>query len=386
MPYLMKPIKRITVVTGTRAEYGILKPVLHAIDKNKHLKLQLIVTGQHLIKQFGYTVNDIISDKWPISNMIPMQTASDDPFKQTQGLGRAITKMAITFQEIKTDIVLVLGDRIEVFGAATATIACNLILAHIHGGDIAPGIQDDSYRHAITKLSHLHFAATPGAAKRIAKMGEEPWRIFTPGSPAIDGLSGLVCRNSAVLNKYVHFNTQEDFLIVMQHPSGGSMAVEKKHMDQTLHGCLACGLKIVILSSNSDSGFSGISQSITQFKQKHACHVITHLPRELFLGLLTRAKVMVGNSSAGIIESSRLNVDIINVGLRQARRERAGNVLDVNYGVANIEKAIKKILNVGYKCKIDATLYGDGRSAKRIASTLAKCNINRTLWQKKIVY
>jgi len=382
----MKPIKHITIVTGTRAEYGILKPVIAAIDKHKSLKLQLIVTGQHLIKRFGYTANDIINDKCRIDKMIPMQTASDDPFKQAQGLGSAITKMAKTFKEINTDIVLVLGDRIEVFGAATAAIASNLILAHIHGGDVAPGIQDDSYRHAITKLAHLHFAATPGAAKRIAKMGEEPWRIATTGSPSIDGLSGLIVRNTTSLNKYTGINTREGFLIVMQHPSGGSLALEKEQMDQTLHGCLKCGLKIVILSSNSDSGFSGISQSIKQFQKKHACHVITHLPREVFIGLLTRAKVMVGNSSAGIIESSRLNVDIINVGKRQAGRERAGNVVDVDYGSQHIEKALKKILSARYKCKVDKTLYGDGRSANRIASALAKCEINRTLWQKRIVY
>jgi GDP/UDP-N,N'-diacetylbacillosamine 2-epimerase (hydrolysing) len=140
-------------------------------------------------------------------------------------LGRAITKMANTFQEINTDIVLVLGDRIEVFGAVTAAIASNLMLAHIHGVDVALGIQDDSYRHAITKLSHLHFAATPGAAKRIGKLGEESWRIFMTGSPSIDGLSGLIMGNFSTLNKYTGFDTRDDFLIVMQHPSGGAMAL-----------------------------------------------------------------------------------------------------------------------------------------------------------------
>jgi len=155
-------------------------------------------------------------------------------------------------------------------------------------------------------------------------------------------------------------------------------------MDQTLQGCLKCGLKIVILSSNSDSGFSGISRSITQFKQKHACHIIAHLPRALFVRLLARAKVMVSNISAGIIKSSCLNVDIINVGRRQEGRERAGNVVDVDFGVKQTEKALTKILSNGYKCKIDTTLYGDGHSAKRIASALSKCKINRTLWQKKL--
>ena len=186
--------RRIMVVTGTRAEYGIFRPVLEAIDRHEKLELQLVVTGMHLLRKFGYTVKDILADGWRIDGKVRLQSQQDDILDQSRGLGRAITGLTNEYARLDSEIVLVMGDRLETFAAASAAAASGLPLAHIHGGDIALGIQDDAYRHAISKLAHLHFAASKGAKERLVRMGEDSWRVYRTGSPALDNLSQILVK------------------------------------------------------------------------------------------------------------------------------------------------------------------------------------------------
>jgi GDP/UDP-N,N'-diacetylbacillosamine 2-epimerase (hydrolysing) len=379
--------RRVAVVTGTRAEYGLLVPVMGAIQRRRELELQVVVTGMHLLRRFGYTVREIETDGWPIGAKVRLQGEKDDVIGQSRGLGRAITGMTEAFAALKTEIVLVLGDRIETFAAAAAATASQLVLGHIHGGDAAMGIQDDAYRHAITKLAHLHFAASAGSKKRLERLGEESFRIYQTGAPGLDDLSGKICKNIVELNRWAGFDVREDFLLVIQHPGGGTAAVEERRMRGTLEACRCKGLKTLVLYPNCDSGFSGVIKAAEEICSRQGFGLLRHIPRNVYLGLLGRARILVGNSSSGIIEAGSLNVDVINVGPRQAGRERGSNVLDCGYGRAEVSRAIAAVLRRGRKrngrtCRI----YGDGRSGERIARVLARVSLTERLRRKRIAY
>ncbi len=379
--------RRITVVTGTRAEYGLLKPVIQAIQKHSDLKLQIIATGMHLLKTFGYTVKEIESDGLPIDAKVKLQTEDDNILNHAVGLGKAISKMSKAYAELKSDIVLLLGDRIEIFAAASAATASQIPIAHIHGGDVATGIQDDAYRHAISKLAHIHFPASAQSKSRLIKLGEDPFRIYQTGSPAIDELSGIPCKKKSILDECTGLNTQDPFMIILQHPAGFAATKEETWMKQTLKACESKGLPLIILYPNSDPGHSGIIRAIQQYNFKVDHCILKHLPRPIFLGLLRKTFALVGNSSCGIIESSYLNADVLNVGPRQTGRERDTNVIDSKYGFQHIKKGLDQISQrkaVGHlKCN---RIYGSGKAGQKIAKALAKIRVDKTLLRKKIVY
>ncbi len=382
--------KRVMVITGTRADYGLLKPVMQAIDRHPKLQLQVMVTGMHLLPLFGNTVKEVVADGWNIDVRIKLQGDKDDIIGQATAMGRAITKMAETFNNMKSDIVLLLGDRLEMFAAAAAATACQKVIAHIHGGDAAAGIQDDAYRFAISKLAHIHFAASQGSKNRLIRLGEQPFRIYLTGSPALDNLSKNICRNKNKLSKWAGFDINDDFIIILQHPAGASAAKECQLMKQTLRGCNHNSLKKLVLYPNCDTGFSGIISAINSYctSQSHNNYfVATHLPREIFMGLLRHCIALVGNSSCGIIEAGRLNVDVINVGPRQAGRDRDTNVHDIDYGTNNVSRALEAVLRRrrSGRCK-PSYIYGNGRSAIRIASILARVKLDEKMRHKKIAY
>ena len=383
---ITKTARRITVVTGTRADYGIFLPVIEAIDAHPRLQQQLLVTGMHLVRRFGRTVQQIETDGWPIAARVRLQGERDDPLAQARALGRAITKMSTEFERLRSDIVLVLGDRLEMFAAAAAATAGQLVLAHIHGGDAAIGVQDDAYRHAISKLAHLHFAASAGARRRLKRLGEPSWRIYQTGSPALDNLSDLICHDCDELSRWAGLDVTEDFVVVAQHPAGASAVQEGRYMSQTLQACHSKGLKTLILHPNSDPGFSGIVTAAQRFCRTCSGRLLTSAPRPIYLGLLERSGILVGNSSSGIIEAGLLNVDVVNVGPRQTGRDRGSNVRDVVYGRVPIVEALDAVLNRRRRVRRKCRIYGDGRSGIRIASILARVKNDRRLRQKKIAY
>lgn len=375
------------MVTGTRADFGLQAPVMRAVADHPGLKLQVVATGMHLLRRFGYTVDEVEAAGWRIDAKVRLQGERDDVIGQSRGLGRAITGLTNAFAELRTDIVVVLGDRLEMFAAAAAATASQRVLGHVHSGDAAMGVQDDAYRFAISKLAHLHFAAAAGAKRRLGWLGEESFRIYQTGSPALDNLSRDICRDAGELSEWAGFDVNDDFLLVMQHPSGGTARQEERRMTETLRACVDKGLSILVLYPNCDAGFSGIINSAERFCKSGGGVLRRNLPRRAYLGLLVRAKMLVGNSSSGIIEAGYLNVDVVNVGPRQTGRERSKNVLDVGYGRAAVSAAIERLLRRrrGGNRKI-ASLYGDGRSGRRIASILARVKLDGRLRQKRIAY
>ena len=380
--------RNITIVTGTRAEYGILKPVIEAVSAHSKLNLQVLVTGQHMLRKFGYTYKEVESDNWPIIGKVRLQSEKDDLLGHARGMGRAITQFSEIYIKTNTDIVLVLGDRLEQFAAAAAAAACEKIIAHIHGGDRATGINDDCYRHAMTKLSHIHFAASEQSARRIERLGEDKFRIYRTGSPSIDGIFKNICKSKKKLNTFVEFDPDKKFIIILFHSSGASASVEQSRMADILEVCSCKPLHKLVLYPNCDSGHTGIIQAIDKVSNCDDFTVVKHLPRDIYLGLLVRSEGLVGNSSGGIVEASCLNVDVVDVGMRQAGRERTRKVIHCENDRAAIDKAVKKMLN--RSCSEKRTkpdnIYGDGRSSRKIASVLAAVKLDDRLRLKTISY
>ena len=357
----------MAVVTGTRAEYGLLCSTMEAARKHRKLDLQVVVTGMHLLRKFGYTVRDIESDGWRIDARIKMQTGEDDPLDQAGGLSHGVAGIAEFLDRAKTDIVVVLGDRIEAMAGALAAVTTGRFLAHIHGGDLAPGDVDDSLRHAVTKLAHLHFPATKSARRRILRLGESPDRVHWVGAPGLDRLRTLI--------KQAHKPAKRtDGALIVQHPSGRSAEREYRVMRNILRTVEEAGLERTIIYPNSDRGHQGVIAAIEEHRKRFTSgdvRIVRSLDRDAYLRTLLNAKVLVGNSSGGIIESATAGTPAVNVGSRQQGRERSGrSVIDADESLGSIRSALATALK---KRPITGgrSVYGDGGAGARIAQHLA---------------
>ena len=374
--------KRIAVVTGTRAEYGLLTSTMRAIQAERRLQLQLVVTGMHLLRKFGHTVKLIERDGWPISARVRMQDGSDSPLDQANGLSRGVAGIARFVESAATDVVVVLGDRIEAAAGALAAVTTGRVLAHVHGGDVAPGDFDDSLRHAITKLAHVHFPATRQAARRIVRLGESPQRVHTVGAIGLDQLSALLAEAPPTRER-----SGEAFII--QHACGRAAATEKRTMQALLRAVASVGLRRLISYPNTDRGHRGVLEAIEQHQRsspRDEVQVFRSLPRDEYLLALMRADVLVGNSSSGIIEAPLAGTPTVNVGPRQTGRQVGGpSVTHAGESEAAIRKTIEAALRKRPRTGRQ-TPYGDGRAGQRIARILADLPERDALVRKVIAY
>ncbi len=374
--------RRVAVVTGSRAEYGVLCSTLSAISCHPKLGLQLAVTGMHLVRKFGHTVDDIVADGRRIDACVPMQTGTGERLDQAVGLSRGVSGLAKFFEQAHTDIVVVLGDRIEAMAGALAGVTTGRIVAHIHGGDVAVGDLDEGLRHAITKLAHLHLAATKDAARRIARMGERPEFVFNVGAPGLDRLTALLSDPAAPIEK------EPCQALVVFHPSGRPAAREKRTMAAILRAVRKRGLTATVVYPNSDAGHTGIIEAIKLAKRKHPgrLRVERSLARDEYLRELAASRVLVGNSSSGIIEAALAGTPAVNVGDRQAGRQRSGSsVIDCGEGGAEIAAALNRALTKRPRHGV-RTCYGDGRAGQRIAEILARVPLDDATRRKQITY
>ncbi len=373
--------RKITVITGTRAEYGLLKSTLEAIREHRKLQLQLVVTGMHLLKKFGSTIDDVRRDGWRIDTTVKMQRGNDQPLDQAEGLARGVAGIAKFLVQSNSDIVVVLGDRIEAMAGALAAVTTGRLLAHIHGGDVAPGDFDDRLRHSITKLAHLHFPATQDAQRRIIKMGESKDRVHWVGAPGLDHLKHLTHGRKTPKQK-------SDIALVLHHASGRSAAKEKQTMNAVLRSVKRAGLKSMIIYPNSDRGHTGIIEAIRihQRQSNGTVKTIRSLDRDRYLQQLMEADVLIGNSSSGIIEASMAGTPVVNIGDRQKGRQRSGpSVVDAGETPISIARAITLALRK--KPVIGRSdVYGDGTAGVQIASLLARVSMADTFYRKCITY
>ncbi len=381
--------RRIAFVTGTRADYGLLSPVMRAARADSKLTPQVIVTGMHLVKRFGHTIDEIRADGWPIAARVPMQTGRDTKLAQARALAKGVSGIAESLEKLRSDIVVVLGDRVEALAGALAATATDRFCAHIHGGDVAPGHLDDAFRHAVTKLAHFHFAASRDAAQRIIKLGEHSKQVYVVGAPGLDDLLKIKQPPKGWFAERFGFDRERDVALVIQHPIGRPAQAEKKVMNAILRAVAARRLNGLLIYPNSDPGHSGIISAIRDQVRKgpRGSWVASEsLPRDDFLRCLLAARVLLGNSSCGIIEAPAAGTAVVNVGARQyARLRSAGRVIDSVETSKAIHAAIQKALKLPTD-RVRGGVYGTGRAGRQIARHLASTPLSDNLKRKRISY
>lgn len=360
----------IAVVTGSRAEFGLLEPVMRAIAAHPRLRLRTIVTGTHLT---AGTWRDIPAAGLTIHARVPMQKRGQVG-RQADALavGRGVAGFSRAFARLKPDVVLVLGDRIEVLAAAVAASVGGYRLGHLHGGDRAEGVADEAIRHAVSKLAHLHFPATTQSRQRLIRMGEDPQQIFCVGSPAVDGLRNVQPAADAPA------------ILLMQHPIGAPDDQEARWARQTWQAVADLGLPAAVFAPNADPGSEGIRRAWRALEKAGKLRMVEHLPRQRFLAMLAGARVIVGNSSAGLIEAAALRVACVNIGPRQAGRQRPGNVVDCPYGRAPVRQALQKALRLNLQRLRHP--YGQGQTGEKIAKILSNIDLENISARKCNTY
>jgi GDP/UDP-N,N'-diacetylbacillosamine 2-epimerase (hydrolysing) len=379
--------KRICVVTGTRAEYGLLRPVMEAIRRHPRLTLQVVAAGMHLDRRFGYSLGEI-KRIFRVDAVAPMLPASDSPSDMALVLGKGIEKMVLAFRKLDPDIVLILGDRTEPLAAALAASHMNIAIAHIHGGDRTKGGIDESSRHAITKLAHIHFPASAQSRRRIVKMGENPKFVFNAGSPAVDGIRLAKKFSAAQLARKLGIGFCSPPILVVQHPVTTQSWLAGRQMQETLDAVAEFPGDRVVVYPNSDAGSRAIIRVIEKFAHGHGLAVFPNIEHDAYLSLLRHSAVLVGNSSSGVTEASYFRVPVVNIGIRQEGRERGCNVIDVDHAKSRIESAIRRAMSPEFRKRVRkcGCPYGDGRAVEKIVRELANITIDNKLIQKQIAY
>jgi UDP-hydrolysing UDP-N-acetyl-D-glucosamine 2-epimerase len=378
--------RRICFVTGTRAEFGLMRSTLQAIRAHPKLQLQLIATGSHLSKRHGRTIETIRAGGWKIDAAIPWEGGDGETNNAIQ-TGKVMAKLAAAFEKLKTDVVLVVGDRVEAFAAAAAGHISGRVVAHIHGGDRALGQVDDALRHAITKLAHIHFPATVASAERLVKLGEERRRINRVGSPGIDG----IVREAAswkLIQRAMPGLSKRKYALLVLHPVEGNDKAEHSRAAVVLKAVRAAGFeRIVIVYPNNDPGCGGIIRCWREETDIEREIVCRNVERSLFLGLMRDAAVLVGNSSSGIIEAASFGTPVIDIGPRQSGRERSKNVSTIAFNTMAIRRELKRVWNGGNPIRYPkSNVYGGGGAGKRIAGGLAGMKVEDRVLRKLIAY
>ena len=380
---------RICVTTGTRAEYGLLRPILNEIVRSKKLELNLIVAGMHLSKTHGSSIKEIQKDGFKISSKVNMIPQGNSSYSMSKALGEGIIKFSEIFRKLKPDINLILGDRDEAFASALAASHMNIPNAHIHGGDRTMAGIDEYIRHAITKIYNIHFAATAKSKERIIRLGENPKYVFFTGSPSIDEIKNKKISTKNQLKIKYNMNITGKEIILLFHP----VTTQIKSSDIQIHKILNAIVKLkkptICISPNSDPGNLEIINALKKYEKKFSfIKLYSNFPRSDYLGLLKNCGILVGNSSSGIIEASFFKIPVVNVGIRQKDRELGKTIINVsNSSTPMILNAIKKALNTKSNDTLtNSNIYGNGSSSKKIVKILENIKITEQLIQKQISY
>ena len=379
--------RKILYITGTRADYGLMQSVLRAIEEHPKLELELIVTGMHIMPEFGMTINEIKKDGFKIHE-IDATYEKDDKESMANFIGKFIQLLTKKVEEINPDIILLLGDRGEMLAGAIVGAYLTIPVAHLHGGEITSTV-DEFSRHAITKLAHIHLPATEKSAERIIKMGEDPSNVFVVGAPGLDSILNENLIEPAELSKKYNLDSSKPIFMVVQHPVTTEVRDAHEHIRETLEAIVEIRHQTILIYPNADAGGRGMIEVIKEYEKYPFIKPYKSIPHKEYLSLLKMASVMVGNSSSGIIEAPSFGLPVINIGSRQEGRERAENVIDVDYDKEQIKTAIKKALddeNFKEKVKNCKSPYGDGKAGVMIADILSRIKTDKKLLQKRLNY
>jgi len=381
--------RKIAVVTGTRAEYGMLIPLLEKIKHSPKLQLKLIVTGMHLQKKYGLTAREIKRNGFLGYNVVHMYNEKKmDHIFHARGLARAIEGFAWVLFKMKPDIVVVTGDRLEALAATLAASTLNIPVAHIHGGDRTDsGHIDESFRNAISQFAHIHFPATETHSRRLIKMGQQTWRVNQVGALGLDSIvrKKLIPKKELFLKLNIKYDKKTAICIF--HPvqlEVGRLGIQMNSILKTLR---SFDLQTVIIYPNNDLGSREILSVIKKYEKEKKFKIFANLSHLEYTSLLKYSDVLIGNSSSGIIESPSLGIPVINVGTRNLNRESAKNVIFVNAKAGSIKSALKKSLyDTGFRQKAMQCLnpYGNGNASDKILKKLIKIKIDKKLLKKII--
>lgn len=372
-------MRRIAVVTGTRADYGLLRGLLRAIEDDPQLDLRLIVTGTHLSDAFGRTVSEIERDGFAIAASVPIWSGADTSLAAAADIGRALPGYAQALSEIAPDVVVVLGDRLEAFAVATAATILSVPLAHIHGGEVTEGAMDDALRHAITKMSYLHFTSTADHRRRVIQLGEDPQRVFFHGAPIVDILDTLDEMPRQEVEERFGIRLPEPTALVTFHPAIMDVAPAEQLVEELLGGLLAVDdLHVVITGSNSDIGTEAVRERIARFVSEHPDRVdyVESFGQRAYLSAMRAASVVAGNSSSTVLEAPVLGVPSVLVGDRQKGRPLAASVEVPEPTADAIAAAIRRRIAAGAIVAADSP-FGTPGFAVRVAATLRDAEIPR---------
>ena len=375
-------MRTICVVTGSRAEYGILSGLIGQLAQDDEVRLQLVATGMHLMPEFGLTYRAIEADGFRIDRKIEMMMAGDSPAGMAKSVGLGVLAFTDAFDALQPDVVVVLGDRFEMLAVAQAAFLTGFPVAHISGGEVTEGAIDDAVRHAITKLSHYHFVAAEAYRKRVIQLGEEPQRVFDVGDPGLDNLARLPLLDRVALCTELGLQAARPFLLVTHHPVTLGAEPAEPAMQALLDALDARpDHQVVITKSNADAGGRALSMMVDAYARANPGRVFafTSLGRLRYLSAMRHCAAVVGNSSSGIVEAPAMHRPTVNIGTRQDGRLKATSIIDCANDRAAIGVALERALSAPFQASVAQTvsLYGQGNASTRIREILKQVPLAR---------
>jgi UDP-hydrolysing UDP-N-acetyl-D-glucosamine 2-epimerase len=346
-------VRTIAAVTVGRSDYGIYRSILRRIASEPELQLQVIASGMHLAPEFGYTADMIEKDGFTISDRVETLLASDTPESVGKSMALGVAGFAQVFARSRPDIVVVLGDRFDMYPAALAALPFRIPVAHVHGGEVSFGAIDDALRHSMTKLSHLHFVSTEEYARRVIQMGEEPWRVTVSGAPALDSLDPASRLSRAEMEKRFGLRLDRPPLLVTFHPATLRHEQVEEQTGELLAAIEGSGEPAVFTSPNADTGGRKARAMIEKYVSGSSrAWFVENFGQQGYFSIMQEALAMVGNSSSGIVEAASFHLPVVNVGERQDGRHRAGNVIDVDYSRKAILDGLRRALSPEFRAEV----------------------------------
>jgi GDP/UDP-N,N'-diacetylbacillosamine 2-epimerase (hydrolysing) len=373
-------MRKICVVTGTRADYGLLKSVMQGIRDSSSLRLQLVVTGSHLCIDFGLTYKEIELDGFYIDRKISILTLKDMPVDISIAIGRGVIGFAKSFAALEPDLIVVLGDRYEILAAATAALVMNIPIAHLHGGELTEGAFDDAIRHSVTKMSHLHFVATEIYRNRVLQLGEDPKRIYLTGGLGVDALHKVTLLDRVSLESSMDFKFGKRNLMVTYHPptlETGSTKYQLAELLRALHDLDET--HIIFTLPNADPGSRDLMLMLKDFCVSHPnAQTYTSLGQQRYLSCIAQVDGVVGNSSSGIAEVPSFFKGTINIGDRQKGRLKATSIIDCSPDYRSIGNALNMLYSSEFQKSLANTRnpYGEGGASQKIVDILTCCDLS----------
>lgn len=375
-------LRKVCYISGTRADFGLMASTLIKIHTSPMLSLGIIVTGMHLSEKYGFTVQEIEENGLIVEGKVDLDLSVSSGDSTSRNIGKMVVEFTRLLASCRPEILLLLGDRGEMLAGAIAALHLNIPIAHIHGGERS-GTLDEPIRHAISKLSHIHFVATEESAERLIRMGELDEHIWVTGAPGLDGIREEASISKKELSDRFGFCENDPIALLLFHPVPQNEKATLQEISIVTNTLQSMNFQVIALMPNSDSGADNIRAVLGRLDSSRF-KVVTHLPRKVFLSLLAASDLLIGNSSSGIIEAASFGLPVINLGCRQNFRERNLNVMDVEIEREDIMAAVERVRRHGRYPLFN--LFGDGNASERISSLLSEYDLDSSLLNKINAY